>query len=153
MAADLSNARALTIKQPWGSLIACGAKSVENRSWPIPRTWEPSGPLLIHAGAGVDREAMTLPYVEHDLVKRGIQGDLPSSAILAVAGSVTCHQAAWGCCFEVYAQAGDGWHWILRDLHTLPKPIPAKGRLGLWIPDPELLAAVGAQRTEMEVAR
>lgn len=149
---DLSNARALTIKQPWASLIACGAKSVENRSWPIPRTWSPTGPLLIHAGAGVARDAMTLPYVENDLAKRGIHGDLPASAVLAVIGSVSCHQAAWGCCSEVYAQAGDGWHWELRDLHTLPKPITATGRLGLWKPDADLLAAVEAQYTEMEVA-
>lgn len=149
---DLSNARALTVKQPWASLIACGAKSVENRSWPIPRTWAPSGPLLVHAGAGVDRDAMRLPYVEHDLVKRGIHGALPSSVILAVVGSATCHQAAWGCCTEVYAHAGDGWHWILRDRRTLPQPIPATGRLGLWRPDTELLAAIEAQWTEMEVA-
>ena len=28
--------RALTVKQPWGSLIIAGAKDVENRSWPVP---------------------------------------------------------------------------------------------------------------------
>lgn len=95
---------------------------------------------------------MRLPHVEHDLAKRGIGGALPASAIVAVVGSVTCHQAAWGCCAEPYAQAGDGWHWILRDLRALPKSIPAKGRLGLWIPDAELLAAVEAQYTDMEAA-
>lgn len=144
---DLSNARALTIKQPWASLIACGAKAVENRTWPIPRTWEPASPLkpsdalLIHAGAGIDRKAMTLPYVESDLVKRGIHGSLPHSAILAVVGSVTCHQARWGCCTDFYAQP-DGWHWVLRDLTALAEPVPATGRLGLWRPDSGLLDTI-----------
>lgn len=30
--------RALTIKQPWASLIMAGVKDVENRSWPVPKT-------------------------------------------------------------------------------------------------------------------
>ncbi len=35
--------RALTIKQPWASLIMAGVKDVENRGWPVPSTlpqWE-----------------------------------------------------------------------------------------------------------------
>ncbi len=38
--------RALTLHQPWASLIAVGAKSIETRSW---RT-KYRGPLVIHAG-------------------------------------------------------------------------------------------------------
>lgn len=39
--------RALTIRQPWASLIATGAKTIETRPW---RT-DYRGPVLIHAGA------------------------------------------------------------------------------------------------------
>ena len=42
--------KALTIKQPWASLIIYGDKDVENRSWPTSYR----GPLLIHAGKGYD---------------------------------------------------------------------------------------------------
>lgn len=38
--------KALTIRQPWASLIAAGVKTIETRSW----TTGYRGPLLIHAG-------------------------------------------------------------------------------------------------------
>ena len=38
--------KALTIRQPWASLIAAGMKTIETRGWST-RYW---GPLLIHAG-------------------------------------------------------------------------------------------------------
>lgn len=40
--------KALTISQPYASLIARGEKFVENRRWPTPYR----GPLAIHAGKG-----------------------------------------------------------------------------------------------------
>lgn len=39
--------RALTIRQPWATLIATGAKTIETRSW----STKYRGPLAIHAGA------------------------------------------------------------------------------------------------------
>lgn len=38
--------KALTIRQPWATLIACGAKTIETRGW----STRYRGPLLIHAG-------------------------------------------------------------------------------------------------------
>lgn len=38
--------KALTIRQPWASLIAAGVKTIETRSW----STEYRGPLAIHAG-------------------------------------------------------------------------------------------------------
>lgn len=40
------NARALTVRQPWASLIALGVKTIETRSWSTAYR----GPLVIHAG-------------------------------------------------------------------------------------------------------
>jgi len=40
--------KALTISQPFASLIASGSKFVENRTWPTSYR----GPLAIHAGKG-----------------------------------------------------------------------------------------------------
>jgi hypothetical protein len=42
--------KALTVRQPWASLIACGAKTIETRSW---RT-SYRGPIAIHAGKTID---------------------------------------------------------------------------------------------------
>jgi hypothetical protein len=42
---------ALTIKQPWASLIVLGIKDIENRSWPTRRR----GRFLVHASKAVDR--------------------------------------------------------------------------------------------------
>lgn len=39
--------KALTIRQPWASLIAAGVKTIETRSW----STRYRGPLAIHAGA------------------------------------------------------------------------------------------------------
>lgn len=144
---DLANARALTVKQPWASLIATGAKTVENRTWPIPATWKPAGPLLIHAGMGTDRGAWERLMLRDDLAKHGIHGNLPHGAVLAVARTVSCHQARWGCCTNPYAEP-DGWHWALDDVTRLAEPITATGHLGLWHPDEQLLAAAAKQLTK-----
>lgn len=140
----ISNARAITVKQPWASLLACGAKPVENRTWPIPRTWPERGPLLIHAGASREKAILSLPSIQKDLGEELLLKGLPSSAVIAVAGTVTCHEALAGCCITPYARAW-GWHWVLHDLRTLPEPVPASGRLGLWHPNEQLLAAIEKQ--------
>ncbi len=47
---------ALTLTQPWASLVACGAKRIETRSW----TTSYRGPLAIHAAKAMPREAQAL---------------------------------------------------------------------------------------------
>ena len=41
--------RALTVKQPWASLLVAGIKTVENRTW----TTKYRGPLAIHAALSI----------------------------------------------------------------------------------------------------
>ena len=45
-----SKLKALTIWQPWASLIIAGAKPFEFRSWPTP-TWMQGKRIVIHAGS------------------------------------------------------------------------------------------------------
>jgi hypothetical protein len=40
--------KALTLTQPWATLVAIGAKTIETRSWPTSYR----GPLAIHAAKG-----------------------------------------------------------------------------------------------------
>ena len=46
--------KVITIKQPWATLIAQGLKEYEFRTWQT----KYRGDILIHAGKGVDKEAM-----------------------------------------------------------------------------------------------
>lgn len=46
--------KVITLKQPWASLVAEGIKIWEFRSW----KYNYRGEILIHAGVGVDKEAM-----------------------------------------------------------------------------------------------
>lgn len=46
--------RVITLKQPWATLVAEGLKKYEFRSWKL----NYRGEILIHAGKGVDEDAM-----------------------------------------------------------------------------------------------
>jgi hypothetical protein len=48
--------RALSILQPWATLLLSGAKHYETRSWKT----DYRGPLLIHAGNRLDADARAL---------------------------------------------------------------------------------------------
>ena len=48
------NMKVLTIKQPWATLIAEGVKEYEFRTW----NTKYRGNILIHAGKGIDKDAM-----------------------------------------------------------------------------------------------
>ncbi len=111
--------KAITIRQPWASLIMAGIKTVENRTW---RT-SYRGPLLIHAGAGTDREAMA----RYGHLLPG----WPAGVILGtvdLTGCVRDHPSPWA--------EPDCWNWLLARPRPLAVPVPARGRLGLWdVPD------------------
>ena len=46
--------KVITLKQPWATLVAEGIKKYEFRSW----KYNYRGDILIHAGAGIDFDAM-----------------------------------------------------------------------------------------------
>jgi hypothetical protein len=61
--------KAISLWQPWASLIACGAKPFETRSWAPPRDLI-GQPIAIHAAKKIDKEAAAfaqdLMYGQHD---------------------------------------------------------------------------------------
>jgi hypothetical protein len=128
--------RALTILQPWADAITYSTKRVENRVWNTHYT----GLLLIHAGAR---------YAEN--VISGSDGPGVRSAILAVADLTGCHVADGDCC-GAWGQR-NVYHWTLDNVRALPEPVPAKGRLGLWRPGEELVAAVLGQLDDVPASR
>jgi activating signal cointegrator 1 len=127
--------KALTISQPYASLIASGEKWVENRTWPT----KYRGDLAIHAGKGT--QYLTKAEIES-------QG-LPFGQVIAIATLSDCFHLSsinkhrdldinipgllitWRELFEHKHTEGP-WCWLLTNVVKLDKPIDAKGAQGLW---------------------
>ena len=84
--------KALTIQQPWASLIASGDKLYETRTWPT----KYRGPIAIHAGKQIDPDVfqyLLCPLATMDqLIECGITPEtldkLPRGAVIATADLV-----------------------------------------------------------------
>lgn len=125
--------KALSLRQPWASLIAQGRKEYETRSW---RT-NYRGPLAIHAARGLtanERQRCAAWDVEAP----------PLGAIVAIAELVACLPTeavapSLGSDELRYGFYGPGrWAWRLDAVSALPEPLFCRGALGLWSPPPEL---------------
>lgn len=83
---------ALSLKQPWATLLVNGLKTIEVRSWPTARR----GPILIHAARVPDGRPQAWAKVPLDLLKQTKQrGGIIGSA--EVIGCVTyASQKAFG---------------------------------------------------------
>lgn len=137
--------KALTIMQPWASLIAVGAKLYETRSYPISYR----GQLAIHASRNIPewaREELNQPNSALAKVLRlkGLRFHyLPRGCVIAVVTLLGCART------EQYQHLpysdmissnerafGDWtpgrWAWQLADIKRLSEPIPARGALRLW---------------------
>lgn len=110
--------RALTLIQPWATLIVHHGKDIENRSWMASYR----GPLLIHAGKKIDPAGFELAE-QFGIV---LPDDLPAGGIIGrvqLIGCVRDSDSPW-------AQP-DQWHWQLTD----PEPLAfraLRGQMGLF---------------------
>lgn len=105
--------KALSVKQPWASLIMFGFKDVENRSWATKRR----GSIWI---------ASTATPASPDLCPKDSNVG-PLGVVLGSVEIVDCVQDS----DSPWAIPGQ-WHWVLANPQPLRDPIPAKGRLGFW---------------------
>jgi len=146
--------KAITILQPWASLIACGAKQIETRSWKTSYR----GPIAIHAGKRCQAYHMNIAFNEPFysalkeqrgyMLDQGPEGSnkrisypLPGS-VIAIADLVDCIEMttdyiwAWR---DIYGKNeivfGDfkpgRYAWILANISQID-PVPAKGKQRLW---------------------
>jgi hypothetical protein len=155
---SLHSIKCLTLYQPYASLVALRAKSIESRSW---RTWY-RGTLLIHAARSFPRWAQDLckqqPFAGV-LREAGLKDpssglvdpkQLPLGAILAVCTLKHCVRIGTPGLdlppAEPERSFGDytpgRYAWILRDILPLREPIAARGSMGLWAPDNTVLAVL-----------
>lgn len=132
--------KAMTVTQPWATLIASGAKRIETRSW---RT-RYRGPLAIHAAASFPRYALRACFDEQIASALGRSNvralsDLPRGAVVAIAQLVDCRRVdelpgrlltSRELRFGDYTPGRYGW--VLDDVRLLRRPVPARGALGLW---------------------
>jgi hypothetical protein len=130
--------KALTLWQPWASLIAWGEKQYETRGYGIAHR----GTLAIHAGLMSDSvELVKLNSVYREAFERaGIKVDLgldiPRGCVLCVV-DLTAVEFTDGLEISQEEEAfGDYSHgryaWKLENLRVLINPIPARGYQGLW---------------------
>lgn len=149
--------KALTVRQPWASLIVGGFKDVENRTWPLHPDHHYM-PLMIHAaakydtqgwinamrpcvdsGAGTPLALLLTTSTDPDMQR---QSGAPRGVLLGTVAVIGCHQgrkceADEGLgCSRWADEDPDVWHWTLRNPQPLAEPVPYKGRQGLWtVPD------------------
>lgn len=154
--------KALSLTQPWASLVALGAKQIETRSWSTAHR----GELAIHAAKGFPRWARQLcsasPFYE-PLAGAGLIPDaghrLPLGAIVAVVdvrdvlptdeimrlwlshrvGTVWNWHEQREHEFGDYADGRYGWRF--GRVRRLMEPVSCCGHLGLWTVPPEIEAA------------
>ncbi len=120
-ALKLPTSKALSIWEPWATLIVMGKKDVENRVWQTSYR----GPLLIHAGKNT-------AYFEEDAtwIRETLGIPVPPRSQLNL-GCVIGYVELVDC---VYSELGDGrwgqpgcYHWHLKNARSLDTPIPARG--------------------------
>lgn len=135
--------RALSLYQPWASLIAAGAKSNETRPRRAPKNAD--GELIaIHASKTED----SLFRHDEEVVSRLGTEPLPQGAIVAVAVLKDCIPTEHANPTPEENHFGDfspgRWAWRLEDIQPLTEPVPCRGQPIMWEIGTELTAQVRA---------
>lgn len=133
--------KALTLTQPWATLVAIGAKRIETRSWSTAYR----GPLAIHAAKGMPREAIGFcftPLFTDALLRAGYRfprRDLPFGAVVAIVrlvGTRRTEDVAPQLAGTKELTFGDytpgRYAWFFEYDGPLALPVAATGHLGLW---------------------
>jgi len=125
--------KAITIKQPWATLIAEGYKEYEFRTWKT----KYRGDILIHAGKGIDKKAMerfkhlNLEYPVGKIIAKAIITDcvkvddrlrdvLAKKDPIVYKGVINKSSNDW-----------DGYGFKLENIEKI-NPIEVNGKLSLW---------------------
>lgn len=141
--------KALTLTQPWATLVALGEKQMETRSW----STNYRGPLAIHAAKALPKSWREFTNeVFRDALEEicGInEFDVPDLSKLPTGVVVACVQLVdvqpmeppfydprgWSSTNKerVFGNFGPGrFAWMLEDVYALPEPIAYRGRQRLW---------------------
>lgn len=142
---------ALTVWQPWASLIVAGFKPYEFRRWPGPKLVV-GRRIAIHAGARPARcdeiaellerlhrrmskiDERAVPFLERAHLTPGI---LPLSSVLGTAVMGEPKLAARLFADEIDPNDSSRidhsiWAWPMLDIERFDIPVPARGAQGFW---------------------
>jgi activating signal cointegrator 1 len=161
--------KAITLWEPWASLMACGAKSIETRSWGA----NYRGPLLVHASKKSGEDIVAYAHWARETVKE--HRFRPSPGSLEDKAALRLYRDTLGCVLAVvdlveirWTGATGGIHpdwldrllplerefgdyspnrfgWVTTNLRPLATPIPWKGSQGLWDAPEKLVRLVEEQ--------
>lgn len=134
--------RAISLHQPWATLVATGAKQYETRSWST--TYR--GPLIIHAAKRYDEGAQRGPNRVH-FIKAFFDARITSHTTQIPLGVYLCvvdlvdvvttesvvhslpeQEKAFG------NYSPGRFAWKLENVRVFPEPVPARGYQRLWDP-------------------
>ena len=122
--------KVLTINQPWATLIMQGNKRFEFRSWQT----KYRGDLLIHAGKGIDKEAMKRlsKYITKDMTTGKLLGKV--TLVDCVKMSPEFKEMLLKENKDIYTDSyfKENYGWQLENVEVFDEPIEAKGKLSLW---------------------
>jgi hypothetical protein len=138
--------KAITLHQPYATLIAIGAKRTETRSWPT----RYRGPLAIHAARVLGPRARALcgdePF-RSALAQAGYASPdaLPLGAVVATCRLVDCRPTGFHAAYpsahlppadsaeRAFGDYAPGRYlWLLEDIVAIHPPRPARGKQGFW---------------------
>ena len=136
--------KALSIKQPWASLIANGIKDIENRTWKT----HFRGRIYIHASVKSAGNTAYLLNKEQDNFfafntenYKTFESNLPYSAIIGEVDVIDCvinHPSIWAEKTYYFAHTKvpidkQIYNWVLANPVLYDKPIlNVKGKLSFW---------------------
>lgn len=121
---------AISIQQPWAELILQGKKSIEVRKW------NPSyrGPVWLHTGLKVNEE-LDKQFGLSGLYRGCFVGRFELANIIRFDAD---RWSMWRSRHLVEGPMfGELYGWMIRE-PVRTRPIPAKGKLGLFHPEPEV---------------
>jgi len=130
--------KALTIWQPWATLIARELKRVETRPW----STQHRGDIAIHAAARIP--PIDLPGVLKIIEKHGLEGFMPLGKVICIAKLVDVHPAEFfksiksptmKSAMKKEIALGDyrpgRYGFVLTDIRLI-KPFPIRGQQRMW---------------------
>lgn len=134
---------AISVRQPFASLILLGHKQIETRNWPTSQR----GPILIHASKSIDNLERVTAYrdnIRELLKKAGFYSlaRMPKGVLLGTVEITNCVPKEECLCNErlrptpIDEVCGDwmneGFAWLLANPNLFPKPIRYPGNLNFF---------------------
>jgi hypothetical protein len=141
--------KAITVKQPWASLIVEGIKDIENRTWKCPQKYIGKR-VLIHAGMKPDNIKLeiegqaSVKEIQMFSALGRAEDDSIFGCIIGSVEIVDCvinHPSIWaeksegvmvGHTFVHKPENKVIWNWVLANPIKFDKPTPCKGKLSFW---------------------